>query len=404
MDSPSPPAALALSAVPEPPEDRTLWPGAAASVLFRLADDAVLAFLGGRNLVFSGERQRIYALDDAAACLACRLEQGVSYRALLSDLTAGGLGPEAAAEALRAWLTDWSHEGVARAALPPRHPSAWQRCTLAVGPASFILLHDDPTLLERVLPAFRHLVVTGDGVDEYGDAVPYRLVAADGLVLIARGDAPAVIVTPSEAAPILKAMLIEDVMARAHGGVALHAATLHSNDGALLLGGSTGAGKSTLTLALLAAGFGYGGDDVALLDAQGRVRGVPFAPAMKAGAARLVSGLAPLPRHRRPDGKWLRYWPVERAEGPEWRPARWLVRLRRRRGVPATLAPMEPTAALAAFMKEAWSPSRTTSPAYFRALRALVAGADCRELVYWDLGEAVRLLARHCAAPPSRRG
>lgn len=403
MDSPASPTASARSAAPELPEDRTPWPDAAGCVRFRLANDAALAFLGGRNLVFSGERQRIYALDDAAAFLACRLERGASYRALLSDLVTGGLGPDAAAEALRAWLTDWSREGIARAALPPLHPSASQGCTLAVGPAAFTLLHDDPALLEAVLPAFRHLVAAQVGAGERGESVPYRLVAADGLVLIARGDAPAVIVMPSEAAPALKAMLVEDVL-RAHGGLALHAATLHGADGALLLGGAPGAGKSTLTLALLAAGFGYGGDDVALLDAQGQVQGVPFAPAMKAGAARLVPGLAPLPRHRRPDGKWLRYPPVERAPGPDWRPARWLVRLRRRPGAPATLTPMEPTAALGAFMKEAWSPTRTTSPAYFQALRALVARADCRELVYWDLGEAVRLLTRLCASSSSRRG
>lgn len=398
------PAASALPADPGMPEDRTLRPAAAASVLFRLADDAVLAFLGDRNVVFSGRRQHIYELNEAAAYLACRLERGASYGALVADLVASGLAPGAAADALNRWLAAWSREGIACAELAPRPAQEGRRCALSAGPANFMLLHDDPALLEAVLPAFRHLVVQEEAART--GVIPYRLAAADGLVFIARGGEKAAIVTPAEAAPALKAMLVEDVLGAGaqQGAVALHAACLLGEGGALLLGGSPGAGKSTLTLALLDAGFGYGGDDVTLLDAAGRVQGVPFAPAMKAGAARLMPALKALPLHRRPDGKWLRYRPVEAAPRPGWHAARRLVRLQRRRGAAAALVPMEPVDALAAFMKEAWSPSRTTSPTNFRALRSLVAGAECHALSYWDLDEAVRLLKRHCRPRPPRHG
>ena len=64
------------------------------------------------------------------------------------------------------------------------------------------------------------------------------------------------------------------------------AAALVRNGRMLLVSGHPGAGKTTLTLALVDAGFGFAGDDLALLNSEGRVTGVPFAPAIKAGVGK----------------------------------------------------------------------------------------------------------------------
>jgi hypothetical protein len=48
--------------------------------------------------------------------------------------------------------------------------------------------------------------------------------------------------------------------------VAIHAATVYAGDGIILVTGDSGAGKTTLALALTLAGCRVGGDDLALLD------------------------------------------------------------------------------------------------------------------------------------------
>ena len=69
-----------------------------------------------------------------------------------------------------------------------------------------------------------------------------------------------------------------------------------------------------------ACGFGFAGDDVALIDAKGHCLGLPFAPAVKAGAWRLLAEacpeLAAAPVFRRPDRRRVRYPVPKRFEMP----------------------------------------------------------------------------------------
>ncbi len=75
---------------------------------------------------------------------------------------------------------------------------------------------------------------------------------------------------------------VQRALGTAEGFVALHAAALSRNDGALLLSGPSGAGKSTLTLELLRyGGWGYMSDEAVLLTGEG-VRGFPRAIVLKA--------------------------------------------------------------------------------------------------------------------------
>jgi len=63
--------------------------------------------------------------------------------------------------------------------------------------------------------------------------------------------------------PMLTLPLIETL--KRHGLYSVHAAGLASNGKGLILAGTTGAGKSTLTLALLRGGFDFLGDDMLFL-------------------------------------------------------------------------------------------------------------------------------------------
>ncbi|HEY3451739.1 MAG TPA: hypothetical protein VGK67_35610 [Myxococcales bacterium] len=97
-----------------------------------------------------------------------------------------------------------------------------------------------------------------------GDPSPlvYR-VAADGR--LARDDLQIVPGgEPLDAVPLLESDLYRQLVMRTKGW-ALHAASLSDERGAVLLVGPEGAGKSTLSAALLRRGLRYLGDDVAVV-------------------------------------------------------------------------------------------------------------------------------------------
>ena len=70
--------------------------------------------------------------------------------------------------------------------------------------------------------------------------------------------------------PMLTVPLVEALKRRGLYGV--HAALVSVDGRGLLLPGTSGSGKSTLALALARAGFGFVGDDMLLLDADGTAR------------------------------------------------------------------------------------------------------------------------------------
>src|ERR1700730_5749017 len=61
----------------------------------------------------------------------------------------------------------------------------------------------------------------------------------------------------------------------------------------LLVSGRPGAGKTTLAVHLMEAGFEYAADDIVLIASDGRVKGVPFALALKSGAWAMIEKLRP---------------------------------------------------------------------------------------------------------------
>jgi hypothetical protein len=362
-------------------------------VHLRLADDAALVSIGGRVAVFSGKRQRLFELNETAAWLARRLEAGTRWPALRDDLAHQGFDPVIAGAYARDSLLMWSREGIAAATLPVAGGQEAARQTIEIAGLRRTLCYGSHALVERIAPVFAHLEA---GDDE--DATCYDIVAARDLAFAGRRGQPALIVTALQAAPALKGMLVEDILTRPVAPVALHTACLIRNGGALLLAGSPGAGKSALTVALMTAGFGYGDDDIALVDHAGCVQGLRFAPAIKTGAWRLITraDLARAPVHHRLDGKRIRFLSPGCGSGSAL-PVRWIVTLQRRKGASATLVRKDPADALAALIREAYSSRGSASSVDMRMLVDLVSGAECHALAYSDLDEAVRTLAALCA-------
>lgn len=111
--------------------------------------------------------------------------------------------------------------------------------------------------------------------------------------------------------------LVHAAMARAYYDfnfrfLALHSAAVCAEGKLLLLPGRSGAGKSSLTAALLARGFGYVTDELLLLDPCAKtLTGAPLAIGLKPGSWQLVGAIYPeiasMPVFERQDGESVKY-------------------------------------------------------------------------------------------------
>jgi energy-coupling factor transporter ATP-binding protein EcfA2 len=365
-------------------------------MLFRLADRTEVLRVDGRRILFSEQRQKLFELNDAAACLALRLADGATYAQLLDGLLEGGLDRAQAVAGIRDMLVAWSTQGLAVAEWPFAADGGDDRQSIVVADLATSLHYAGRDLSARIAPVFEHLRAAPQP-----GGTTYHLADSNDFTLISRNRAPAAIMPARQAAPALKALLTADILDASPMFTALHAACLVRDGRALLLCGSPGAGKSTLAAALEVAGFAYGGDDITLMDHGGMVRGVDFALTAKAGSWRLLRESRPdLRRHRihdRPDGKRVRYLPPVHPGRPDWMPVGWIIRLCRQSEGPAALVRRGRIDALTDLLGEAYSKSGRTSAADIRMLLDLLARAPCHELHYTRLDEAASALGHLCA-------
>lgn len=180
----------------------------------------------------------------------------------------------------------------------------------------------------------------------------------------------------------------------------IHAAVLARGGRALVLPAPAGAGKSTLAAALAARGWVYLSDELAVVDAATlRVEPFPLPIGLKDGAlaplARYWPEAAALPRHRRQDGRGVRYLAPRRWHAGEGLPVAALVFPAYRSGGTGRLEPMTPLEALAG-LAASGSSARPLVPTDIEALLAL-ARRPCRRLDVDYLSQAVEQLA---AWPP----
>jgi hypothetical protein len=95
---------------------------------------------------------------------------------------------------------------------------------------------------------------------------------------------------------------------------AIHAAVVTRDENCILMPAPSGSGKTTLAAVLMANGFGYCADDLALLTHDPvRVRPVATSLGLKSGSWKVVGHLFPelsrLPEYRRADGQRIKYLP-----------------------------------------------------------------------------------------------
>jgi hypothetical protein len=349
--------------------------------------------VAGRNLLFSGTGQKLFEINDTAAYIWRSIEDGLDRGGMLDEMAERGLAPALAEQHLDAAIDEWTGLGFIKHVPEPTAGLPLRRDIRVAGVDTRLRL--TPCLAADLVPAFRHLGTAGTTPE-----VTLDVVGGEGRIDLFRNGDPLLSCRPEEAATALKGQVMDEVLGRGDYALALHAAALSRDGRMLLLTGPPGAGKTTLALALAGSGFGLAGDDLVLLATQGRVTGVPFAAAVKAGAWRLIAPFRPdlmdAAVFRRPDGRRVRYLPPDGPLQAASLPVGWLVSLERRRGAEPALTPADPVEAMRWLLREAHAEGRRLTPAGFEALGRAIGRAACFRLSYRRLEDAVELLEGAC--------
>jgi hypothetical protein len=355
-----------------------------------------LVRIRNQNILFSPSRQALYALNDMGGDIWRSLEDGLSPEAISFEIASRGADRERAVEYVDAAVRQWECQGLIE--LSPTWFSASSRCHVSqvvAVPGSCVRIVYPAAHALPAATVFRHLEVREAVADvvlelfEHGDRI--HLFRHRHWIHSCSSD---------ELAVVLKGQLLTEVLERSAHELAVHAAALVRDDRILLLCGSPGAGKTTLAVGLLHAGFGFAGDDVTLLNSLGYGTGIPFAPAVKAGALPILANycrdLDVAPVFRRPDRRRVSYLLLKEFVSPTPRKVGWVVLLRRRTNARAVLAPVDPVDAVRGLLKGSFALGGELTGTAFDALTKVIESADVYCLTYSTLDDAIALLQKAC--------
>jgi hypothetical protein len=202
----------------------------------------------------------------------------------------------------------------------------------------------------------------------------------------------------SRLAPVVKGALWQTAVNAYDFLFYLHAGVVGTGESCVLLPAAPGGGKSSMTTALIHAGFQYFSDEVALVQRGSLlVPPMPLAICSKSTGwevmARYYPNIEDLPMHGRADGKMVRYIPPpENAGRHAPAPVSHIVFPRYQAGAATELVSISRSDALARLMAECLALREPLNQAVAQQLVAWIAGIDCYSLTFSSLDDAVALV------------
>mgnify|MGYP003575142286 FL=1 len=229
-------------------------------------------YVGSLPTLFCEKRQKLFGLNATADCIWRHLTDGRTPAQVSSELIKMGFVESEAVAFVRSATASWLNAGH----LTPREVLD----LLAEPPAATrdVRIHDlalqicfrgsaSPKPFDDV---FGHFCIGTSDPDTGLSVVGYR-----ESFFIFEANRPLIACSGHEVVPHLKAILTERYVSSVENGFLVHAALLAKNNSALLICGSPGAGKTTLSVALVGSGYSYCSDDIVRIEGDGAATGVP---------------------------------------------------------------------------------------------------------------------------------
>jgi hypothetical protein len=331
-----------------------------------------LFFVGSEGVLFSEPRQELYAFNTTACVIWCYLEEGLSPPDIARALAAGsGLTEATARTHVDAALTDWASRGLFADGLPVPLAHSPPEPAIELPPlpiAGFVTVH-----------RYRILGVT---------ILVMEIVSFEsGIGFYLNGAAAGFCARNEEVAPVAKGLIWTAVLRRQDYLVHIHAGVVSGRAGCVLLPAAPGAGKSTLTIALVHAGFDLLSDEVALLGEDLMVSPFPTAICVKQSGIDVVARHYPhireLPVHLRGDGKHVVYLPPPLGRVPPdgtRRSVCGIVFPRYRQGTETMSRVLSPPEALARLLAQCLNVGRKLDHATVERLVRWISPLPCAEI------------------------
>jgi hypothetical protein len=362
------------------------------SHVLRPVAGASFALLDDRPVLFSEAIQKIYELNQMAAYIWCSLLDRKPAEAICQDLTKFGLDRAAAQDCVRQALQNWLKLGLIEVDWKLDETQAF---AARVGKLAVNIRTSSERLTQLLKPLFGQCSEVSDSIED-----TFEIVELDRQVHIFHNRACIARCAINELVPTLKAHITEQVTLKSSPDIALHSACLLSGGRGLLVSGPPGAGKTTLAVHLMEAGFAYAADDIVLIAPDGRATGVLFAPALKQGAWTMIEKLRPdlgeSAVHSRPDGKRVRYLNAPSSTGDGSVPVGWIIFIKRAPNIRAKLAPLGQLETIRRLIDGSYTPDGKLSHQAFHAMKRTVADAKSFELRYSDAAEARDAIVELC--------
>ncbi len=342
-------------------------------------------------MLFSESEQKLFELNESAAFIWCSLQDAAPLATICGQLVDRGLSLMEAREYLRDALVQWLSAGL----IFPQCTVPEMTFAATVGRKLIEVRASDPEAFDRL----RSLFVATAAPTGNADATFSIYQAGDSWVIM-HDNREVCSCATNHLAPAFKAYVVEQLLLAGDPcDVIFHAAAVTSHGRAMLISAPPGTGKSTLTMHLLHAGFGYVTDDIVIIGQDGSIIGAPFAPTLKSGSWPSISGLRPeterLPVHQRPDGQAVRYLDVPPGVRGSAIQAGWIVFLERSPNCTApVMAELSELDTIKRIVVASYATHGKLTSDGFRALKGIVSRTRSFVLRYAEAADVVGSLAK----------